>query len=297
MDIIELRKKGIWWNATGGWWEGCPKNNRPGCGGYKLHGEEVCWAQLHLSRNLQHERPDHDPHRLIMHTERLGQIAHWRDPRLVFVCPRGDFFDGRVAPIPRFDAWISMLDNPEHTFIIPTKNLADSERFFRYVIVKRAGEPSNIQVWASCWDQESVDAAAPVLAALPVPVKGLMLEPLLGPVDLSKWMQPIYAGVGLSHFQGVCVGGQTGTLARPMHFTWVRSLRDQCAAVSVPFFFKGWGEWSPITVPPFRNWKRYEWHEADFPTVSFLVGRQRSGRKLDGCTYDEWPGRQLQWSR
>lgn len=36
----------------------------------------------------------------------------------------------------------------------------------------------------------------------------------------------------------VIVGGESGKGARPMHPDWVRSLRDQCDAANVPFFFK-----------------------------------------------------------
>ncbi len=45
----------------------------------------------------------------------------------------------------------------------------------------------------------------------------------------------------------VIVGGETGPKARPMHPDWVRSVRDQCAAAGVPFFFKGWGKYQPYT--------------------------------------------------
>lgn len=37
------------------------------------------------------------------------------------------------------------------------------------------------------------------------------------------------------------VGGESGPGARPMHPDWARSLRDQCKAAAVPFFFKGMG--------------------------------------------------------
>lgn len=44
----------------------------------------------------------------------------------------------------------------------------------------------------------------------------------------------------------VIVGGESGPGARPMHPDWARSLRDQCAAAGVPFFFKQWGDWAPV---------------------------------------------------
>lgn len=36
----------------------------------------------------------------------------------------------------------------------------------------------------------------------------------------------------------IICGGESGPHARPMHPDWVRSLRDQCQAAGVPFFFK-----------------------------------------------------------
>lgn len=45
----------------------------------------------------------------------------------------------------------------------------------------------------------------------------------------------------------IIVGGESGLGARPMHPDWARSLRDQCEAAGVPFLFKQWGEWKPIS--------------------------------------------------
>lgn len=48
---------------------------------------------------------------------------------------------------------------------------------------------------------------------------------------------------GYRMLQWVIVGGESGPGARPMHPDWARSIRDQCAAAGVPFFFKQWGAW------------------------------------------------------
>jgi hypothetical protein len=81
----------------------------------------------------------------------------------------------------------------------------------------------------------------------------------LGPVDLECTPWPlgwqdendITDGIDPLRFtkariDWVVVGGESGPHARPMHPEWVRSLRDQCVAAGVPFFFKQWGEWAPI---------------------------------------------------
>lgn len=59
----------------------------------------------------------------------------------------------------------------------------------------------------------------------------------------------------------VIVGGESGPGARPMDPDWARSIRDQCVAAGVPFFFKQWGG---------KN-------------------KKKAGRMLDGRTWDEMP--------
>ncbi|KKL83710.1 hypothetical protein LCGC14_1971980, partial [marine sediment metagenome] len=44
----------------------------------------------------------------------------------------------------------------------------------------------------------------------------------------------------------VICGGESGPGARPMRPDWARSVRDQCKAAGVPFFFKQWGAWLPL---------------------------------------------------
>ena len=83
-------------------------------------------------------------------------------------------------------------------------------------------------------------------------VKFLSIEPLLGPLPKLK----------LRGIDWVIVGGESGPGARPMNPDWVRHVRDCCLNASVPFFFKQWGG-----------------------TV-----KSRTGRVLDGQTWDEMPG-------
>lgn len=82
-------------------------------------------------------------------------------------------------------------------------------------------------------------------------IKFLSLEPLLGPLpDLD-----------LTGMDWVIVGGESGPRARPMSPGWVLDIRDQCRHAGVPFFFKQWGG----------------------------VRKKKTGRLLDGRTWDEMP--------
>ena len=54
----------------------------------------------------------------------------------------------------------------------------------------------------------------------------------------------------------VICGGESGPGARPMHPDWARSLRDQCVAAGVPFFFKQWESRVPWQADGgFSEWK------------------------------------------
>src|SRR5260370_4975859 len=70
------------------------------------------------------------------------------------------------------------------------------------------------------------------LRRAPAAVRFLSVEPLLedlGTLDLE----------GISW---VIVGGESGPGARPMEPEWVLSIREQCQAAIIPFFFKQWGD-------------------------------------------------------
>jgi protein gp37 len=82
-------------------------------------------------------------------------------------------------------------------------------------------------------------------------VKFLSIEPLLGRLPY----------LDLRGIHWVIVGGESGPGARPVDPGWVREIRDNCLNAGVPFFFKQWGG----------------------------VFKSRTGRVLDGRTWDEMP--------
>ena len=82
-------------------------------------------------------------------------------------------------------------------------------------------------------------------------VKFISFEPLLGPIH----------GLNLTGIDWVIVGGESGHGARSMDPSWVLDIRNQCQKAKVPFFFKQWGG----------------------------LNRKKTGRKLEGRTWDEIP--------
>ena len=100
----------------------------------------------------------------------------------------------------------------------------------------------------------------------------------------------------------VIAGGESGPGSRPSHPDWFRSLRDQCRAARVPFFFKSWGDW----VGAESLWESATLQNGEYALnqnknriarvfyfgagyYSERVGKKRSGRLLDGEEWNQFP--------
>jgi protein gp37 len=151
-------------------------------------------------------------------------------------------------------------DIPEEYILrcFATMNLAHWHTF--QVLTKRperAAELSDRINWTSnIWLGTSVESSdytwrSTTLAAIPAAIRFLSVEPLLGAIPRLP----------LKRIDWAIVGGESGPGARPMDPQWVREIRDQCTRRNVPFFFKQWGG----------------------------VHKSRTGRTLDGRTWDEMP--------
>jgi protein gp37 len=102
-------------------------------------------------------------------------------------------------------------------------------------------------------NQERADERIPYLLEMPVPVRFVSLEPLLGPINLErlklnggKWWDALsglqYWAPGAAPIKGslswVIAGAETGPGARPMEIPWAFDLMAECEGAGVPFFFK-----------------------------------------------------------
>jgi hypothetical protein len=103
----------------------------------------------------------------------------------------------------------------------------------------------NVHLGVSVENQGAADERIPELLRTPAAVRFLSCEPLLGPVTLDggavtargeseDWLRC----VNVPRVNWVIAGCESGPFARPCDVTWLRSLRDQCAASGVPYFLK-----------------------------------------------------------
>lgn len=242
-----------------------------------------------------------------MHPERFDQIRmngkKW-DGKKVFVCSMSDLFHPHVPFNFIADVFREFWYLPNTTFQILTKRPDIALDFFKSQAndLKFIMPMDNVWIGTSCEDQATANERIQLLLQIPAAVRFLSCEPLLGPLDIAKWLTPQwceYTDGSRQCFQlpainWVIAGGESGHGARPMHPDWVRSLRDQCASANVPFFFKQWGEWVDNQNMPREyvsgNYKQHVFNDNTVSAVEvWKVGKSKSGNVLDGKQHLEFP--------
>lgn len=192
-----------------------------------------------------------------VHADELMKPTTWKKPHMVFVNSMSDLFHYKVPFSFIYQVFAVMDVCRQHTFQILTKRpdrmLEFMNAYCEYPGTNRQPLP-NVWLGVSCEDQKQADLRIPLLLQAPAAIRFLSCEPLLAPIDLDNHL-PIMERSAGNDLHWVIAGGESGHHARPMHPDWVRSIRDQCHAANVPFFFKQWGEWLPLEFdaqPPFR---------------------------------------------
>ncbi|MES2685510.1 MAG: phage Gp37/Gp68 family protein [Pseudomonadota bacterium] len=180
----------------------------------------------------------------------------------VFCASMADVFDNAVPQQWRTNLFALIHDTPNLDWLLLTKRIGNAAEMLQNDPPEGLNMATLRNVWigATIVTQAEADRDIPKLLAVPAAKRFLSMEPLLGPVDLPAKGDPLcrcdgclamaarYPGdAGLQRIDWVIVGGESGPGARPMHPDWARSLRDQCEAAGVPFLFKQWGDWKPIS--------------------------------------------------
>lgn len=242
-------------------------------------GCDHCWARrLSETRLLgKSGHPKEHPFAVFIHWDRLLEPSCWRRPQRVMTSAMGDFFHPLVPQLAQSMAFDTIAACTEHEFYIFTKRTREAVAYSERTILYRRSfygaeykpelmAPRNAMLLASVSDQATADALLPdLLRVRAVKHYGVSIEPMLGPVDLSRWLWPDftvsrqgYSGpiglelaramgkmarlaairAGIPLLEWVIVGCESGPGRRPMELDWVRSVRDQCVAANVPFYFK-----------------------------------------------------------
>jgi protein gp37 len=330
-----------WTDATWSPVTGCTKVS-PAC--------DHCWAERMAKRlKGRYGYPADAPFRITTHPDRLQDPLHWTKPRRIFVCSMGDLFHQDVPEDFIRQVFEVMRESRTgeyyraHIYQILTKR-PDRMRDFILRLEADKGPDfirwplPNVWIGVTAEDQPRADERVSVLLMIRSYVHFVSIEPLLGQIDLKPWIfrpcrmcngtmtvavpgdgKPCqysipHQGLDSNQLNWVICGGETGPKARPVHPDWVRSLRDQCQAAQVSFFFKSWGDYLPaeVRLDPIthslqchhqdgttddipdsgRNhwWQPFNAKTREPGLASTPVGKKHSVRLLDGRTWDEIPG-------
>jgi protein gp37 len=257
----------------------------------------------------------------IKETKKLLEPLSWKSPKRVFVNSMSDLFHENVSDEQRDRIFAVMALCPPHTFQVLTKR---PERMLQYLsggpwgqIEERAVDLAidysrisrddaafrvrlnlnwipltNVWLGVSVENRKAADERIPLLLQTPAAKRFISAEPLLGPIEFSDvtHRSDCIRELGKPAMRGidwVICGGESGPGARPMHPDWARSLRDQCQAAGVPFFFKQWGEWLPAGCDgAVRQGHAEELNCSDEPV---RVGKKAAGALLEGREWKEFP--------
>lgn len=182
--------------------------------------------------------------------EKLGDPIRWSKPKKIFVNSMSDLFHEAIP-----DDYIEkvcrvMLAANWHTYQILTKRAERMAKMLKGKLRKAADSP---HIWWGV-SVENRQHGLPRIERL------RSANPRMGFLSIEPLLEDLGA-LDLRGVHWVIVGGESGPGARPLSGSWVRDIRQQCRAQSVPFFFKQWGG----------------------------VRKSETGRTLDGKTYDEFP--------
>ena len=273
--------------------------------------------------------------------EALDQPLRWQRPRKIFVNSMSDLFHDGLADEQIDQVFAVMALARRHTFQVLTKRsermrcyLSDPERVWKifqavrkhidneFMENSRLAEDElpwpwplpNVWVGVTVENQQAAELRVPDLLKTPAAVRWVSAEPLVGALNLRKWLGPQNEGQWLNVVEcghsanryginWIVVGGESGREARAMHPEWARQIQQQCAASGVPFWFKQWGEYGnpgPATMLNVHekglvlcaDGSRWIGGTASAPRGSVAVrrlGAKAAGRLLDGVEYSQWP--------
>ena len=306
------------------------------------HSFNPWWGCIRVSAGCEHCYAETFARRLGHHVwgpeqttaRRFFGDAHWAEPRRwnaqaeregvrrrVFCASMADVFeDRRDLDEPRLRVLALIEATPSLDWLLLTKRADHMARFFaaHTALVHQITTPEernwplpNLWLGVSVENQAAADARIPLLLQTPAAVRFLSCEPLLGPLDLSPWVQPerivtdpsspdygrTYCGINWV----ICGGESGGPVERRLVYSgalqridgqWVCSAHT-CGRLLRPEEIAA-HRWHPTGVA--LKWLRSLRDQCQAAGVSFFLKQwggpnpKSGGRLLDGREWSQFPG-------
>ncbi len=199
-----------------------------------------------------------------------------RSGEMLRVCMTSDFFLPEADEW-RPEAWAMMEERPDVKFFLLTKR----PQRVSECLPKDWGEGlPNVFFNVTCENQRRADERIPLLFELPFRHKGIMVAPMIGPLDIYDYLKE-------GQIEQVLCGGENYDGCRPCRYEWVKSLSDQCRSHDVTFSFI---ETGTIFI---KDGKRYHIPDKkEQARQAFRSGLSFRGREMVWELRDRW-GREL----
>jgi protein gp37 len=160
-----------------------------------------------------------------LHKDRNGNYKI-KSGELIRVCMSSDFFV-EEADEWRAEAWRIIKARSDVKFFLLTKR---PERVLPNLPNNWGNGWENVFFNVTCENQVRADQRIPILLDLPFKHKGIMTAPLIGEIDIRRYLK---TGI----IEQVIAGGENYDGARPCNFDWVKSLSAQCREFNISFCF------------------------------------------------------------
>ncbi len=207
------------WNP----WHGCHKIS-PGCYNCYVYRRD---AEFGKDSSVVTKTSSFD---LPLKRNRRKEYKLQPDEEPVYTCMTSDFFleeaDGW-----RPEIWAMIRERRDLDFVIITKRI---HRFMDCIPGDWGEGYENVTLICTCEDQIRADSRLPLFLKLPIRHKQIIHEPMLGPINISKYLMS-------GQIEQVICGGESGENARLCDYAWILDSWRQCVEADVAFYFKQTG--------------------------------------------------------
>lgn len=260
---MEQKQSGIYanWNP----WHGCTKIS-PGCkfcyvyrqdAGHGNHNTGICRKTQAFDLPIRRKRD-----------------GSYKIPagKLVFTCFTSDFLLPQADPW-RQDCWKMIRQRQDCLFYFFTKRI---DRLEQCIPPDWGTGYENVLIGCTVENQDRADYRMPLFMKLPIRHKSVIVAPMLGPVDLSAYLD--------ESIEEVSAGGESGVDVRPCNFDWILDLRRQCVEKNIPFHFHQTGAYFIKDGRQYRVHRKYQHSQARKAGIDF---RLKGGLPETACLLSE----------
>ena len=181
--------------------------------------------------------------------------------KVVFTCFTSDFLLSDADEW-REECWQMIKQRSDLWFYFFTKRI---DRFMECIPEDWGDGYDNVLVGCTVENQDRADYRLPIFKSLPIKHKSIIVAPLIGPIDLSAYLD--------ESIEEVSVGGESGLNARPCDFAWVLAIREQCVKAHIPFLFHQTGARLIKEGKTYRIPRCYQHIQAQKANINYRIGK------------------------